>query len=233
MRSVEIAIRAAELQGLKVERLVGLDAPTLSCTLFFAQPEFEAWSVTEFNFSDPGPTRNALAAVAHGRMIAFLDADDLFSENWLVEAVKRLARAEQAGEKVIVHPELHWVFDADACVRINPSQSDSIFTPYYFYFFNYYDALCLAPRQAHLEFPYARRDVPNGIGYADWRWSIETMAAGWRHEVAKDTIIFKRRRDFSIVLESAARQMIIGAIEPMAITRIQELGDGHGRDRGS
>ena len=36
---------------------------------------------------DLGRVRNALVPRATGRYIAFLDADDLFSENWLAEGL--------------------------------------------------------------------------------------------------------------------------------------------------
>jgi hypothetical protein len=49
------------------------------------------------------------------------------------------------------------------------------------------------------------------------------MAAGWKHVVVRDTIIFKRRRDFSLVTESRNRASIIRALPAMAIDRIRDL----------
>jgi hypothetical protein len=84
--------------------------------------------------------------------------------------------------------------------------------------------LCLAPREAHLEIPYVTRDVRNGLSFQDFQFTIESLAAGWRHVVVRDTIVFKRRRDFSLVTQSTGRKSIVRSLPPMAIDRIRDLG---------
>ncbi len=147
MRSAETAISAAEAGGFRVERLIALDAPTLECRAYFSQASFHAWKRMEYDFLDPYRTRNASVEAARGRWIAFLDADDLFSENWLVLAAERMAQAEKGGEKAIVHPEINWFFDGANSVFVKPAQDEESFTPYYFYFANYYAMLCMAPKR--------------------------------------------------------------------------------------
>ncbi len=224
VRSAELAIAAAEQAGFTVERLIGLDKPTDACRRFFAQPAYSAWRVVEYAFGDPYPTRNALVREAKGKWIAFLDADDLFSENWLALAAKRLAEAEASGERVIVHPELNWIFEGAEMVFIKPGQDDPLFTPHYFYFGNYYDMLCMAPRVAALETPYGHRDLAKGLGYQDWQWNIETMSIGWKHVSVKNTILFKRRRTRSVSEQNRQRQAVVRRTEPMAIDRVRDLG---------
>jgi len=225
MRSADAAIKAAEDGGFLVERLVALDCPTPECRMFFAQPALEHWAQFESDQKDLGKTRNAIMQTAKGRWIAFLDADDLFSENWLLEGARRLQEAGQRAEKAIVHPEINWLFDGASSVFVKPEQDDPLFSPYFYYTANYYDSLCMCPREAHLEIPYVSRDIPNGLSFQDWQFGIETMAAGWKHVVAKDTIIFKRRRDNSLVTESSGRQAIVRSLECMAIDKINKLHD--------
>jgi hypothetical protein len=72
--------------------------------------------------------------------------------------------------------------------------------------------------------PYVTRDVRNGLSFQDFQFTIESLAAGWRHVVVRDTIIFKRRRDFSLVRESTGRKSIVRSLPPMSIDRIRDLG---------
>jgi hypothetical protein len=224
MRSAENAIRVAEAAGLSVERVIALDTPSENCRAFFEQPEFGTWSKVYFQFGDVGHVRNEIANGAQGRWLAWLDADDLLSENWLVSGSLLLSKAEQENDKVIVHPELNWVFDGVSTVYTKPAQDASDFSPYYFYFANYYDALCMSPREAVINVPYRHYDFAAGFAYEDWPWNIETMAAGWRHVIAPDTIIFKRRRDVSISVATGQRRTLIWPVDAMAIDRVNALG---------
>jgi len=63
----------------------------------------------------------------------------------------------------------------------------------------------------------------NGLSYQDSQFAIETLAAGWLHRTARETIIFKRRRDTSLVTESHNRKSVIRQIDPLAIDNIPAL----------
>ena len=222
--SANAAVAAAEAAGITVERIVALDNATPETRAWYAQPALDGWTRLDFEEGDLGRVRNAVLPLSKGRFIAFLDADDIFSENWLREGVLRLRAAEEAGERAIAHPELNWLFDGATSVYLKPDQDEPLFTPWHFYAMNYYDSLCMCPREAHLEHPYVHRDIPNGLSYQDWHFSIETMGAGWKHVSARDTIIFKRRRDESLVGESRNRRSLVRQLEPMAIDRVRDLG---------
>ncbi len=224
MRSADLAVEAARASGVTVQTVIGLDAATRATTAYFRQPRFEHWQLEVMDEGDLGRVRNALLPALDGRYVAFLDADDLFSENWLVEGVAALRAAAERGERAIAHPELNVVFDGTRAVLVNVPQDSPLFTPHYLYIRHCYDSLCLAPREAHLETPYVSRDVPNGLSYQDFQFTIETLEAGWRHIVARDTIIFKRRRDLSLVTESNNRRSIVRALPAMAIDRVRTLG---------
>lgn len=224
LASAEAAIRAAEAAGLTVERIIALDCPTEATRAYFLQDRLSHWQRIEMDEGDLGRVRNAILPQTHGRYIAFLDADDLFSESWLRAGVQRLRALEQEGIRAICHPELNWLFDGAHAVFLKPDQDDPLFLPQHFWFMNYYDSLCLAPREAHLEHPYIHRDIPAGLSFQDWQFSIETMASGWRHVNAPGTIIFKRRRDESLVSESRARRALVRFQDAMRLERIADLG---------
>lgn len=223
MASAATAILNAEADGVSVEKIIVLDRPTDDCSTFFNQPEFDDWKRVISEEGDLGRTRNFVLPISTGANIAYLDADDLFSENWLVEAMRCIRDASQKRENVIVHPELNWLFDGAGSVLANPAQDHPHFLPEYFYIRNYYDSLCLSPREAHEQSPYVSRDIPNGLSFQDWQYSVETMAAGWNHVIALNTIIFKRRRDSSLVTESSGRQSILRSLDCLAIDRVKNL----------
>ena len=223
MRSADLAVAEARGRGYTVETIVALDRATRATSDYFHQPRFDHWERWEMQEGDLGRVRNALVPQTKGRYIAFLDADDLFSENWLAEGIAALDVATDRRERAIAHPELNVIFDGGRSVRQNVDSSSPLFTPYLLYVRNCYDSLCMSPREAHLAVPYVHRDIPNGLSYQDWQYAIETLSRGWRHLVVQDTIIFKRRRDFSLVVESSNRNSIVRSLPEMAIDRVRDL----------
>src|SRR5262245_12769100 len=95
MRSADLAVDAARAAGYTVETVVALDAPSEATAEYFHQPRFDHWERRSFEEGDLGAARNAVLPQTGGRFVAFLDADDLFSENWLTEALAQAIAAEK------------------------------------------------------------------------------------------------------------------------------------------
>lgn len=220
IRSCDAAISAAERSGYLVERLIGLDNATSEATEYFHQPDLEHWRKVPLDVGDLGLARNGLAQSAQGAFLAFMDADDLFSENWLVEGAKALKAAAEQGQRAILHPELNWFFDAANAVLVNPDPTSVFYTPYYWRVGNHFDSLAMADTETFLEIPYRGRDRNNGFGYEDWCWNIETLQAGFIHHVVPDTIIFKRRRDNSLVTELNTNKNVLWELDMLAIDNL-------------
>ncbi|MBO0729441.1 MAG: glycosyltransferase family 2 protein [Acidimicrobiaceae bacterium] len=223
MESADIAVEAARAAGYTVRTIIALDRATEATTNYFQQPRFDHWERWPMEDGDLGRVRNNLVPRTSGRFIAFLDADDLFSENWLAEGLDTMTAADARGERVIAHPEVNIHFDGTKYLLQNVEQDSPLFAPHVLYVRNCYDSLCMAPREAHLEVPYVARDIPNGLSFQDWQFAVETMSRGWKHIVVPDTIIFKRRRDFSLNVESQYRKSIIRSLPEMAIDRVRDL----------
>ena len=230
VRAADLAVEAARAQGYTVQPIIVLDRAKDATTEYFRQRRFDHWERWTFEEGDLGRVRNAAIPRTEGRYIAFLDADDLFSENWLAEGIAKLDDAAERGVKEIAHPEMIVIFDGGQVAVGYVEQDSPLFTPHFLYVRNYYDSLCMTPREAHLEIPYVHRDIPNGLSYQDWQFNIETMSRGWKHVVCRDTIIFKRRRDNSLVTESASRKSIVRHLPEMAIDRIRDLPRSRGTD---
>jgi len=223
MRSADAAADAARAEGFTVQQIIALDKATEATTAYFHQPRFDHWERRILHEGDLGMVRNAIVPETEGDYIAFLDADDVFSENWLAEGLKTVKAGEARGERLIASPELEVVFDRNVASTRNIGQDSPLFTPYFLYLRGYYDSLCISPRSAHLEVPYTHRDIPNGLAFQDFQYAIETMSRGFKHVIVKDTIIFKRRRDTSLVVESSARRAIIRSLPEMAIDKVRDL----------
>jgi hypothetical protein len=129
----------------------------------------------------------------------------------------------ERGQRAIAHPEVIATFDGAVGIHQNVDQRSPLFTPYFLYMRNAYDSLCLTPREAHLAVPYVHRDIERGLSWQDWQFAIETMSRGWEHVVVPDTAIFKRRRDFSLMVESAGRKSLLRSLPEMAIDRVRDL----------
>lgn len=191
LRSLLCAVERARTDGLVVEVLIVLDNPDEATSSVFADAAAEGWSLSTVSFGDQGLTRNHAVEQARGDYIAFLDGDDLWSENWLVEAY---AVCQQVPGRIIAHPEVDWFFEASNNLFFHVDQTEPHFDPHFLRVGNYWDALCLAPRSSYADHPFAMRAVDDGFAYEDWLWNLETLEAGYVHRVAPETIHFKRRR---------------------------------------
>ena len=200
------AMRLAEENGISCELIIVLDRPDdITREMFLSAPS-ESWRVEEVDWGDQGMARNHAVSLATGSHVAFIDADDLWSENWLVEAWK-LCGKDPA--RIIAHPEVDWFFQENGNLFFHVDQTDPAFDPLILRFVNCWDALCMAPRKACLEIPFPSRDIGMGFAFEDWQWNCETLERGYVHRVVPDTIHFKRRRRVSQNVHASGRRALV------------------------
>lgn len=198
------AAETARANGLEVEVLVMLDNPTDATRAAFEEADRHGATVAEVSYADQGKVRNSAVDLVTADYVAFLDGDDLWSENWLADAHRVCA----ADPRAIAHPELNWFFGGQQNLYFLPDQTDPAFDPALLRIANPWDALCLAPRRAYLEHPFSGRAVADGYAYEDWHWNLETFEAGFVHRVVPETIHFKRRREGSQYVQARARSVL-------------------------
>jgi len=208
--------RYAESNGIEVHKTVVLDKPDAHTrAIFDGLDDNTTIMVTEFG--DQGLVRNAAAEASECDLIAFLDGDDLWGENWIYNAHAFLAECD---EKTIAHPEFNWFFQGVSTVLIGVSQDDEQFQLDFLRFGNYWDAMCMAYRSAHLTVPYCKRQINEGFAFEDWHWNCETVWNGFNHQIVNDTIHFKRRRQNSQTLEASGTKSLMPSTE---LTSFQHL----------
>ena len=228
MDAADLAVAAARARGRRVQTIIALAAATEAATRYVEQPFFDHWERRVLERGDVGAVRNALATQSEGRHLCFVAAGDLVSENWLAESLAVLDAAAGRGDRVVAHPELDVVFDGRTEVRVNIGQDSGLFTPHHLYVGEHHPSSSLAPREALLEIPHATAGLTGREPCGDLQWTIETMAAGWRHVVVPDTIHFRRERDLPATPTPPGHPCLTDALPAMAIDRVRRLGRANG-----
>ncbi|PYE82166.1 glycosyltransferase family 2 protein [Pseudoroseicyclus aestuarii] len=206
LRSFGRALVAAQEAGLSVEPLLVLDSPDdLTRRLFERAAEGDygiagGARLIALEVRDQGRARNEAVAQARGRRIGFLDGDDLWSRDWLVRA---MAWLDTAGPGVIAHPAYNYFFEGQATIYRQIDQDSEEFSLDFLRVANYWDALCLCETSVLREHPFPDRDMANGWAYEDWAWNCLTVAAGLRHKIVPDTVLFKRRQAVSQTIRAS------------------------------
>ena len=205
--------------SLQVEIMLVLDRPD-KFTLDFVSELASAHSITviESDFGDQGKSRNNAVLQSKGEYIAFLDGDDLWGYNWLTTAYEFI---KSSSRTIIAHPNYCVFFENANSVLINIDQEDPSFDLDYLRIGNYWDAMCMAHRNVHLDYPYCERNISRGIAYEDWHWNCETISAGIVHKVVPETIHFKRRQLTSQTIEASSTHALMPRSK---LTSYKEIG---------
>ncbi len=204
-KSLQAACQYSRQQGIETHQIIMLDRPSAATRKVFEGLD-DGTSVLETDFGDQGLVRNAAIEHSEGDYVAFLDGDDLWSENWLYEAAQFL---RSHSSTTIAHPEFNWFFGGVSNVLINIDQDDPLFAQDFLRFGNYWDAMCMTHRSTYTNHPYCQRRIKDGFAFEDWHWNCQTYESGCVHKVIKDTIHFKRRRTRSQTIEASGTKSII------------------------
>lgn len=206
LRSFWIAIQFAEMSGYKVQPILMLDRPNqITQDLFYLYAPRPS-NVHILDFGDQGLVRNSAVDLAKGEYTAFLDADDLWSEDWLVQALDFL---RDLPDTHIAHPAYNYFFESQATIFCHIDQESPEFQLDMLRIRNYWDALCVCPTKIYREIPFYTRDIVNGWAYEDWLWSCETVSAGKVHKVVPESVLFKRRQKTSQTVKASENRSMI------------------------
>lgn len=197
LNSVLQNIRASNIEEYEV--IIGLDNPDEVTQNIIDQSEFSSKFIHVYNFkiNDVGVVRQNLLGLTKFDHVSFLDADDMWGDNWLLKSSLFAASHPNA----VLHPELTLFFDEKIkYVRKNPDSTSRKFKKEILLFENVWTSSFITPRWVMEKFPMksgSTYDESSPYAYEDWSWFRETLAAGIEHRVVKKTAHFHKIKDSS------------------------------------
>ena len=160
------------------------------------------------NFHDLGKSRNFATKKATGKVIAFIDADDLVSSNWLAEAYSIIKNHKAP---ILVHPEAVLDFGIDVTHPRLWLQKNSATTKAEnakaLIVTNRWVSTIAGPRAVFLDHPYPPTE--HGFGNEDYDFNLETIANGIAHFVAPNTVLFYRKKRAGSLLAQSAQEKYV------------------------
>lgn len=176
--------------------------------------------VFENNFGEPSQSRNFATSKAKGKYVCLMDGDDLFSENWLIDAY---SIQEKAREDVILHPECNLTFGIDEQPRLWRMRNS----------FDYdADILILLGRNRWCSGTFLKRVVAEKYpyekavgcyGFEDWHYNCETRAHGIKHDVVPGSVLFYRVRKGSTYSKHTGENTTIAYTSAFELKRMQDI----------
>lgn len=189
--SLEDALAAAKSAGICVDVILVLDRPDDITRNVVSQAARWPHTLHETDLGDPGLARNFGVERATGEYVTFLDGDDLWGDNWLVQATTFCAAQRTT---VIAHSAINVIYGADQFVWVHTDSTAPATDLAYLEIANYWDAMSFGKRQIYRNFPFVKNDLRRGYGHEDWHWNCQTILAGLPHRPVPGTVHFKRRR---------------------------------------
>jgi glycosyltransferase involved in cell wall biosynthesis len=188
---------AAEPLGVSVELLVVADCPTDATRDYLQTADGLGVRCLVVDVDDLGLARNAAVAATESAHVAFLDGDDIYSDNWYLLAFEAASRDDR---NVIWHPEANLYFGGpDTPVwRLHPDMDLAVDDWMRLAMANLWTSLAFARRELFLEVPYRKTELRAGFGFEDWAWNSDTISHGMIHKIVPGTVHLLRRKAHSL-----------------------------------
>lgn len=222
--SVMAGVEKLKESGYTYEIIVHIDNGDKDTISYFLRYENNRHvRIFENNFGDTGSSRNFVVSRARGKYIAFLDGDDLISDNWFVGVVDLLERSK---DSTIVHPEAVLTFGIDQEVNVLSIQKPSYAIEK--------DTIILLGENRWCSVAAAKRGVfqnnlyPKlgpGYGHEDYVFDVETVYSGVKHEIVKGTVLFYRRSENSRLSKGNQNHVTIPYMKLFDFDRVKGLNE--------
>lgn len=190
IRSALHAIEFCQQEGVRCEVIAVLDRPDQITSSILRSSLGPRAKYIEIDEGDPGIARNRGIEAAQGLCSAFLDSDDLWSKNWLLEAWRLIEKRPD----VVAHSYCNVVFGLRRHLWWHCDSESKFVDPNYLLRLNLWDSLSFARTDIYRQFPFRRNNIKLGFGHEDWHWNTWTLREGVHHKPVQGTVHFKRAR---------------------------------------
>lgn len=178
--------------GSDIEVILSLGSPSKATKDYLLNSNFKKKiKIYENNFEDIALSRNFGVEKASGKYIAFIDGDNLFCENWLVEAYQY---AEITKEECLLHPEYLVNFESRNTIWKRISSTDPRFKFGSLISFNPWDSTVFGEKRTFEKYKFRVFQKNSGWGNIDWDFICTTLAENINHVVLNGTVVFVRTK---------------------------------------
>jgi glycosyltransferase involved in cell wall biosynthesis len=200
IKSIAQAKRVASECGLTVEIVAVLDRPDDTTREIFYELGRQGARLVEVDYGDPGLSRNHGVREASGEWIAFIDCDDLFCSNWLIDAHAAAAKDNRA---IVWHPEVNVYFGSFSQVLIHIDMEDPRFDIMRSAISNLWTVLSFTRRKLLLNTPFTSNVSDLQVGFEDWTWNLDVIRMGGIHKIVKNTAhLIRSKITQSVMMEA-------------------------------
>ncbi len=207
----ESLIQAVKNTSLDFEIVAVLDnadfLTTKIVTQFLESLNIRGISIFQTSFGDVALPRNFGIEKARGEIISIFDGDDLYSLNYISQVAKTALKNPNS----VVHPEILYSFGKNESIMFMPDSKDIPLSDFFSY--NPYQSSVTSSKKIFLECPF-KRNSP-GIGFEDWTFNCDALAAGYSHVPAKGTIRFYRCGTAGGALDKQRAENCIPGFSPL------------------
>jgi len=176
---------------------ITLDNPSAETSKIAENFKSSKFDLNVFNvkFGDLADCRNFLVEKSTGKYCAFIDGDDLFSENYLHQAYN-LACSNNGNN--VYSPEFLVSFGEHNYVIKKLDFNSNKFHAINSFSENYFISQSFALTEIFSSTPF--RPNTDGYGMEDWDWNNTALAKGYKFYNVPDSIFFYRRKKQSMVV---------------------------------
>ncbi|MDQ0042404.1 glycosyltransferase family 2 protein [Variovorax boronicumulans] len=201
--SVRACFESTREKNLKAELLVAMDRSDELTMEVVSNgiAGMENARIVPMDNGDVGRCRNQAALMAEGEYVAFLDGDDLWSPNWLADA---LSMVRSDPRELVLHPEVNVYFGHDPHVFVHVDAESNDFDIGALALVNYWTSLCFVRREFLVQHPYPETNLAAQMGYEDWGWNLKVISGGAIHKCVPGTGHAIRMKQVSLVRQTTS-----------------------------